>query len=73
MGWTTKKSWFDSLQRQQTFFYSKVSRLALGPLFLGVKWSVSGVKLTAHLHPVPRLKISNSNSQQAFLECIATH
>jgi hypothetical protein len=57
---------FDISQEQETFIYSKVCRLALGPILLAVraepqapcqKYFGRGVKLTTHLHTVSKSKI----------------
>jgi hypothetical protein len=65
MGWMVRVLEFNSQWGLEIFLFTTVSRMVLGPtqppvqwvlgsLSLGVKWP--GVKLTTHLHLVPRLK-----------------
>jgi hypothetical protein len=52
---------FDSRQRQESFLYSTASKLTLGPTQLHIQWVPGflspGVKLTTHLHLLPRSRI----------------
>jgi len=58
-----------NFQHRQKFLFSKMSRLALGSTQPLIQWapavpspgcSGQGVKLTTHLHPVPRLRMSGA-------------
>jgi hypothetical protein len=80
MGWTIGVLGFDSQRRLGIFLFTTASRTALGPTHLlsnGYQWffpwrlSGRGVKLTIHLHLVPRSKNEwsyTSTHQYAFME-----
>ena len=56
LGYELHEMGFNYRQRQEMFLFSKKSRPALGPTQRFFLWKVSDrvVKLTTHLHPVPR-------------------
>lgn len=69
MGQVTKELYFDSWHGQETFFYSKASRQAMGPTqtlcnghlcCFPKKYSSWNVKFSTYFHLVPAMRISGA-------------
>jgi hypothetical protein len=72
MGWTTAETGFNSKQRQETFLFSIMPRLALGPTQPPIKWVLCilslGIKQRGcedALSPPPAAKVTNGGDHHS--------